>query len=216
MTLPSSSGWRQGRRPPSRRSMTVTRSAIFAAAYRLTSDRGTAEEVVQETFLILWNRAETFDPRTRVARRVAARDRAQPGDRPASGGRPPSEPHRPDLGGRHRRGRRRRRSSGWRRAGRSSPARARRPAPRTRSPPWGCATPSGGRSRPCRRMSGRSSSWPTRMSCHRPRSPLDSAGRSGRSRRGRAGRSSGCGAASVQEFGPAADAMMPVPAGEDR
>ncbi|MEP6637794.1 MAG: sigma-70 family RNA polymerase sigma factor [Chloroflexota bacterium] len=37
-------------------------TAIFAAAYRLTSDRGTAEEVVQDTFLALWNRAESFDP----------------------------------------------------------------------------------------------------------------------------------------------------------
>jgi RNA polymerase sigma-70 factor (ECF subfamily) len=36
--------------------------AIFAAAYRLTSDRGVAEEVVQETFLTLWNRAELFNP----------------------------------------------------------------------------------------------------------------------------------------------------------
>jgi RNA polymerase sigma-70 factor, ECF subfamily len=36
--------------------------AIFAVARRLTSDRGLAEEVVQETFLALWNRAETFDP----------------------------------------------------------------------------------------------------------------------------------------------------------
>lgn len=36
--------------------------AVFAAARRLTSDRGMAEEVVQETFLALWNRAETFDP----------------------------------------------------------------------------------------------------------------------------------------------------------
>lgn len=35
--------------------------AVYAAAYRLTGDRQTAEEVVQETFLALWNRAELYD-----------------------------------------------------------------------------------------------------------------------------------------------------------
>jgi RNA polymerase sigma-70 factor (ECF subfamily) len=35
---------------------------IHAVALRLTGDHGIAEEVVQETFLALWNRAELFDP----------------------------------------------------------------------------------------------------------------------------------------------------------
>lgn len=36
--------------------------ALFATASRLTTDRQVVEEVVQETFLALWNRAELFDP----------------------------------------------------------------------------------------------------------------------------------------------------------
>jgi RNA polymerase sigma-70 factor (ECF subfamily) len=36
--------------------------AVHAAALRLLGDRQAAEDVVQETFLSLWNRAERFDP----------------------------------------------------------------------------------------------------------------------------------------------------------
>ena len=37
-------------------------SAVFAAALRTCRDRGIAAEVVQETFLAMWNQAERFDP----------------------------------------------------------------------------------------------------------------------------------------------------------
>ena len=36
--------------------------AVFAQAVRASRDRSIAAEVVQETFLVLWNRAELFDP----------------------------------------------------------------------------------------------------------------------------------------------------------
>lgn len=36
--------------------------AVFAAALRVSRDRGIAADVVQDTFLTLWNRAELFDP----------------------------------------------------------------------------------------------------------------------------------------------------------
>ena len=36
--------------------------AVFVAALRVSGDRGIAAEVVQDTFLTLWDRAELFDP----------------------------------------------------------------------------------------------------------------------------------------------------------
>ena len=37
--------------------------AVFRISYRLLGDRGLAEEVLQETILAVWNRAELYDPR---------------------------------------------------------------------------------------------------------------------------------------------------------
>ena len=59
--------------------------SIFAVARRSTSDRGAAEEVVQETFLALWDRAETFDPAMGSVGgwlRAIARNRASTGCEP--------------------------------------------------------------------------------------------------------------------------------------
>ena len=54
-------------------------AAVFMVAARTTGDRWLASDVVQETFLALWNRAEQFDPATWVAPSLAADDRPQPG-----------------------------------------------------------------------------------------------------------------------------------------
>jgi len=63
---------------------------VFATARRVAGDRQLAEEVVQETFLTLWNRAELYDPRlgslATWLRRIA-RNRAV--DRVRSGARRP-------------------------------------------------------------------------------------------------------------------------------
>jgi RNA polymerase sigma-70 factor (ECF subfamily) len=71
---------------------------VHAVALRLTSDRQVAEEVVQDTFLALWNRAEVFDPAVASLAtwlRTIARNRTVDRLR-AAGRRPPLVP----LGGR--------------------------------------------------------------------------------------------------------------------
>lgn len=76
--------------------------AIHATVLRLAGDRGVAEDVVQEVFLTLWNRAERFDPRLgslpawlgTIARHRAVDRLRAAGRRPrlvALGGRPGDE-----------------------------------------------------------------------------------------------------------------------------
>ncbi len=77
---------------------------IHAVALRLTNDRQLAEEVVQETFLALWNRAELFDPAVASLAtwlRTIARNRTVDRLR-AAGRRPPLVPL-PGIGRRRRR-----------------------------------------------------------------------------------------------------------------
>src|SRR5206468_10013419 len=65
-------------------------AAVFGASFRLLGQRLEAEEVVQETFLALWNRAEQFDPALGSLRAwlmTIARNRTI--DRLRSSGRPP-------------------------------------------------------------------------------------------------------------------------------
>ena len=67
----------------------------YRSAYRLLGDPGWAEEVVQETMLALWDRAELYDPPLRRSRRgwddrPEPRHRSAPGSR-STRGRPPPE-----------------------------------------------------------------------------------------------------------------------------
>jgi RNA polymerase sigma-70 factor (ECF subfamily) len=63
---------------------------VHASAYRITGDRHVAEDVVQEVFLALWNRANAFDPKVGSLRTwltAIARNRAV--DRLRAAGRRP-------------------------------------------------------------------------------------------------------------------------------
>ena len=70
-------------------STTDTLQAVFAAALAVSRDRGIADEVVQDTFLTMWNRAELFDSSRGALSSwllAIARNRA---DRPPAGRDPP-------------------------------------------------------------------------------------------------------------------------------
>ena len=153
--------------------------AVHAAASRLTSDRQVAEEVVQETFLALWNRAELFDrnlgslaawlhtiARNRTVDRLRAAGR-RPNLIPLSSAAGTDEQDGAALD--------RLVASGTVIGGAGVG-----PGPRVSWRPASCNGFSGGRSRSCPTTNGRRSSWRTARSCHSRRSPSAWDGRSAR------------------------------------
>ena len=62
---------------------------IFATAQQASQDRGVAAEVVQETFLALWQPGRSLRSIARLAHRLAVHDRQEPDRRPLPRRTPP-------------------------------------------------------------------------------------------------------------------------------
>lgn len=168
-------------------------SLIYRGALALSRDRGVAEEVVQETFLALWNRAETFDPRLgSLTSWLLAIVRNRSIDRiRASARRVPRSPSRRSSATS--------RTSRPRRTGSSRPARCSSPGPRSRPrTTWSLHASAGRwlqpRSPGSTNRSGSRSSSRTATVFRNPKSPTGSAGHLARSRLARDVPSTGCGA----------------------
>ena len=71
-------------RDRARAAVRPVRGPVYRAAFRRLGDRQLAEEVLQDTYLALWNRAELLRSGRRLAARVAVDDRAQSGRGPAA------------------------------------------------------------------------------------------------------------------------------------
>ena len=77
-----------------------TSAKLFGVLIRILNDKSEAEDVLQDVYVTVWNKAGT-STRPGEPDHLAGRDRAQPGDRPAARGR--REPaHGADRGGRGR------------------------------------------------------------------------------------------------------------------
>ena len=180
---------------------------------RLSSDRQLAEDVVQETFLALWNRAEQFDPtlgslsawlltiaRNRTVDRLRAAGR-RPTIVPIAAARIGDETDAATL--------ERVARSGEVVGGASTGSRPRGRAGRRRAP----RDPARRAGRDARARARACCSWPIATSSPRARSRSASAGRSGPSRPGRGGRSSSCAPALGPDLGPVPQAGATRPTG---